>query len=91
MHVTWKKTEWWEQFLEYVFLLANETYQNGWRAMLLKENPNFPLKIIIQILSMTTAPVTLTHISLDKNPAPFLDPLHFHFTFQTQRPLNAPL
>ena len=72
-------------------VFANETYQNEWGSILLKEKPNFPLKIIIQILSMTTAPVTLTRISLDRNPTPFLDPLHFHFTFETQQTLHTPL
>jgi histone chaperone ASF1 len=40
---------------------------------------------------MATAPISITHIALAKNPAPFLSPLQFNLTFQVHRPLTAPL
>lgn len=40
---------------------------------------------------MATPPISITHIALQQNPAPFLAPLHFNLTFQVFRPLTAPL
>lgn len=40
---------------------------------------------------MSTPPISITHIALAKNPAPYLSPLQFNLTFQVQRPLTAPL
>jgi histone chaperone ASF1 len=40
---------------------------------------------------MPTDPISITHISLAKNPAPFLAPIAFDFTFQAHHALTAPL
>lgn len=40
---------------------------------------------------MATPPISITHITLKQNSAPFLAPLHFNLTFQVLHPLMAPL
>jgi histone chaperone ASF1 len=40
---------------------------------------------------MPTDPISITHISLSKNPTPFLSSIDFAFTYEVHQVLTAPL